>query len=144
MLCELYTHFLINWAAMSALALVMMMLMSGSLFYVSYHNPSYTMWRTKSNPIYPPPSTVRSEIIQMLKGLVAATLCPALSLWLSQHGHSQAYCGMDGHSVSYHILTFFAIWLGTDFWSFYYHRLGHTYDFFWNQHRHHHKNRLRN
>jgi len=30
----------------------------------------------------------------MTKGLFSATLCPTLSLWLSHHGLSKAYCGV--------------------------------------------------
>ena len=60
----------------------------------------------------------------MLKGVGTATICPALSLWLSWHGYSSAYCGMGGFSWKYQIGTFFATWLASDFVEFYYHRCG--------------------
>lgn len=48
-----------------------------------------------------------------LKGLFAATLCPALALYLAQHGLSQAYCGFETYGWGYHIFSFFMIWIGT-------------------------------
>jgi len=138
MLCEISPNFLVTWFAMAAMALVMMFVLSGTLFYYSYHKPTYNTWRHKSNPQYPTPQMVKSEIVQMLKGLMSAAFLPALSMWLSNNGYSKAYCGFDKHSASYHLFTFFVIWFGTDLWSFAYHRLGHTYNFFWEQHKHHH------
>lgn len=58
----------------------------------------------------------------MLKGVGTATICPALSLWLSWQGYSTAYCGMGGYSWQYQVGTFFATWLASDFVEFYYHR----------------------
>ena len=81
-------------------------------------------WLNKTNPQFPPPSLVRDEILTMLKGVGTATICPALSLWLSWHGYSSAYCGMGGFSWKYQIGTFFATWLASDFVEFYYHRCG--------------------
>jgi lathosterol oxidase len=59
--------------------------------------------------------------------------------WLSARGQSQAYCGLPGeHGWNHLILSFFVIWIGTDFWEFAYHRLGHSFNSFWTIHRHHH------
>eukprot|EP00004_Rigifila_ramosa_P020374 TRINITY_DN5285_c0_g3_i1.p1 TRINITY_DN5285_c0_g3~~TRINITY_DN5285_c0_g3_i1.p1 ORF type:complete len:329 (+),score=97.89 TRINITY_DN5285_c0_g3_i1:25-987(+) len=140
MLCEVQIsgNFFVTWMTLNALALVALLTMSGSLFYVYYQRATFEKWQNKSNPKYPTPEIVRSEIIQMLKGMCSATLCPALSLYLAQHNHSQAFCGWGGYSVWYHLGTFLVCWIATDFWEFYYHRLGHTTQSGWDQHKYHH------
>uniref|UniRef100_A0A6B2LD44 Fatty acid hydroxylase domain-containing protein n=1 Tax=Arcella intermedia TaxID=1963864 RepID=A0A6B2LD44_9EUKA len=120
----------------------MLMGMSGALFYYYYVCPTYEKWVNKSNPNFPPPEKVRSEIITMCKGLLSATFCPSVALYLSQHGLSQAYCGSsDGkntYTTGYHIFSFLLIWIGVDLWEFWYHRLGHTTAYFWKLHKPHH------
>ncbi len=75
---------------------------------------------------------------QMLKGMLTATLCPALSLYLTRHNLSHAYCGIEPHGWLHFIGTFFIIWLGTDLWEFLYHYLGHKTAWGWANHKHHH------
>jgi lathosterol oxidase len=70
--------------------------------------------------------------------MVSATLCPTLALYLSRHGKSQAYCGVEPHGWGYLVFTFFVIWLGTDLWEWAYHYFGHSTKLGWEQHRHHH------
>jgi len=141
MLCEIQTwgNFLSTWLILSIAGLVAMFIMSGSLFWKYYMNPTFESWRYKSNPKYPEPEKVRDEILLMLKGLYSSTFCPALALFLSQHGYSQAYCGVENYGVGYLIGSFFFTWIFTDFWEFYYHRQGHTRVAFWNNHRFHHQ-----
>jgi len=117
--------------------------MSGLVFYKLYQKPTYETWCNKSNPKYPPIEMVREEIIQTAKGTASATLCPAISIWLTSQGYSQAYCGWGPspgvqYSGAYMFLTFLMVWFGNDFWSFYYHRMGHTTKLGWSQHRFHH------
>lgn len=81
---------------------------------------------------------VRDEIMQTLKSIAVATLCPALSLWLSRHGKSQAYCGDGGYGTPYLVLCFFIIWIGTDLYEFSYHYIGHVTAFGWENHKPHH------
>jgi len=92
----------------------------------------------KSNPIYPSADKVRDEIIQTLKGVASAALCPALSLWMNENNYAQGYCGMGEYSWGWLVSSFFIVWLSTDFYEFYYHRLGHLTNFGWVQHKHHH------
>jgi hypothetical protein len=66
---------------------------------------------------------------------VTATLCPALALYLAQHGGSQAYCGVGEHGWGYLCASALACWIGIDFFEFYYHHMGHTHAFFWAQHK---------
>jgi len=73
-----------------------------------------------------------------MKGMYSATICPAITLYLAQNGLSQAYCGWGEYSWGYLIFQFLFIWIGTDFYEFYYHRWGHTSKFGWNQHKNHH------
>lgn len=128
-------NFFTTWIALTVAAFVMMMLMSGSLFRVYYWRPTFETWQRKSNPEYPDPALVRREVLQMLKGMYTATLCPAIALHLSW---SKAYGGLGGHSVAYLIFTFFVVWIGSDLYEFAYHRLGHSYGFWWKQHKAHH------
>lgn len=74
----------------------------------------------------------------MLKGVASASLCPAMSLWLSAHGLSRGYCGVGDLGWGYLVFSFFVIWIGSDFYEFYYHRLGHITDMGWLQHKYHH------
>lgn len=78
---------------------------------------------------------VRDEIVQMLKGMLCTSVFPALSLYLAQndYGLSRAFCGWGGYSLSYHVISGLAVWLGSDFYEFLYHRLGHTDFRFWKQ-----------
>ena len=141
MLCEIALggNFMTTWACLTVLGLVSQMIMSGACFVKYYVRPTYEMWRWKTNPEYPTPAMVRDEIVQMLKGLVAATLCPTLSLWLSKHGRSQGFCGLsEQYGVGYHVFLFCAIWVGVDFFEYWYHHLGHRFTALWAVHKHHH------
>jgi len=131
-------NFFTTWAALTALAFVMMMLMSGTLFLRYYARPTFETWRWKSNPEFPAPALVRREVLQMLKGIYTATFCPALALHLVNAGWSKAYGGLGGRSAGYLIFTFFVVWIGSDLYEFAYHRLGHTFGFWWKQHKGHH------
>lgn len=123
---------------LAVLSFVLVFVISGISFYYLYVNPSFETWQHKSNPTFPPPEKVRDEIRQTAKGISCAVIFPALSLWLSDKGWSQAYCGVEPHGWGYLILTFFLTWIGSDFYEFYYHRLGHTTNWGWLQHKHHH------
>jgi lathosterol oxidase len=134
--------YVVTWAVVTLVTLVLIMLTSGPMFYY-YYWPSqvtYEKWTRKSNPNFPSPVKVRDEIVQMLKGLSAAALCPAMSLWLAARGTgTQTFCGWGGYSLSYHVGMFFFTWFVSDFFEFYYHYLGHKYHWFWVQHKEHHK-----
>jgi lathosterol oxidase len=143
MLCEigLWGNFWITWAALTTIGFALIVVMASIIFYFYYQHPTYEMWQQKSNPKYPPAEIVRSEIIQMSKGILSATLCPSLSLFLAQNGMSKAYCGTGPNGEygwGYHILCFLLIWIGVDFWEFFYHRVGHITTIGWSQHKHHH------
>ena len=89
----------------------------------------------QSNPAYPPVEKVRDEIIQMLKGMACSAIFPALSLYcaIKDNGLSKAFCGWGGWGLQYHLFSMFVIWLGSDFYEFAYHRLGHVDFRFWKQ-----------
>ena len=131
-------NFFITWLVLTLLAGVLMAVMSGSLFLLYYARPTFETWQRKSSPDFPAPALVRREVLQMAKGLYTATLCPALALHLVDAGWSKAYGGLGGHSVGYLVMTFFVVWIGSDFYEFAYHRLGHTVAFCWKQHKAHH------
>ena len=146
--------FLATWAAFTVTAVVAVFATSGPLFY-HYYWPSkvtYEKWSRKSNPEFPSPEKVRDEIVQMLKGVVCAALCPAASVCLAVAGGgwTKAYCGAatpwggggeggDWAGVGFHAWTFAWVLLASDFWEFYYHYLGHQHKILWNNHKHHHK-----
>lgn len=131
-------NFVTTWIVLSVLAFALMMVMSGSLFLRYYARPTFETWQRKSNPEFPDPAMVRREVLQMLKGMYTATFCPALALHLVNEGWSKAYGGLGGHSVGYLVFTFFVVWIGSDFYEFAYHRLGHTFSFWWKHHKGHH------
>lgn len=140
LLCNisLFSNFFGTWALLSVLGLVSILGMSAVIFVKYYVHPTYDTWRRKSNPVYPKPHMVREEVLQMLKGLGTATLCPALTLYLSQRGVSHGYCGMGGRSLAYNAATFVATVVLSDLYEWYYHRLGHLYKPFWAHHKAHH------
>jgi len=131
-------HFLLTWLVLTVIAFGMTMAMSGALFVRDYVHPTFERWQRKSSPQYPKPAMVRREVLQMLKGIYTATLCPAIALHLVDAGVSQAYGGLGGHGWGYLVFTFFFVWIGSDLYEFLYHRLGHTRAFWWSQHRPHH------
>jgi lathosterol oxidase len=124
---------------LSLIAVVVLIVFSTLIFYHYYVKITFEKWLQKSNPKYPLPIGVRTEIILMLKGLLSATLCPALTLHLMGREKLQGYCGVGEYGWKYLIITFFLIWLLTDFFEFFYHRLGHTIDVCWNIHKSHHQ-----
>jgi len=123
---------------------VLLTAVSGYTFWVYYANPTYEKWIHKSNPKYPSAEDVRLEITQMLKGMVTATFCPALSIYLAQTKTSRAFCGWKDSDGNYYgplsqFAMFIGIWLVTDFFEFFYHYLGHQFASLWKHHRFHHK-----
>lgn len=140
MLCEVAKrgNFFTTWLVLTLLALASMVIMSGFIFWRYYMNPTFEQWKRKSNPNYPSPQLVRKEVLQMLKGLVTAAACPAMALHLVDSGYSKAYCGTSTYGVGYLVLSFFIVWIGTDFFEFAYHRIGHVNRIAWKEHRHHH------
>src|SRR4051812_17283843 len=140
MLCEVahHTNFFVTWGVLTLLALVATMGMSAFIFRRFYWMPTFAQWRRKSSPEYPTPEHVRREILTMLKGCVTATICPAIALSAAQHGWGRAYCGVGPYGVGWLVTSFFIIWIGTDFFEFAYHRLGHVWRFAWKEHRAHH------
>eukprot|EP01135_Chromosphaera_perkinsii_P004966 Nk52_evm10s307 gene=Nk52_evmTU10s307 len=141
MLCELslWGNFWMTWFCLTGLAFVTLMLFSGSMFYYGYVAVTFEKWQYKSNPKFPAPSMVRMEIIQMLKGMATATMCPAFTLYLSQYGLSQGYCGVEPFGWGYLAFSFLVVWIGSDFLEFLYHRFGHTTRLGWEQHKFHHQ-----
>jgi lathosterol oxidase len=141
MLCEisLAGNFFTTWLILVCGTFASVMVMSGATFYALYWQPSYDTWVHKSNPRYPSAKVVKNEIFTMIKGLATAALCPSLALYLANTGHSKAYCGVtEEHPWSYLVGSFLVCWLVSDFFEFYYHRLGHTVRYFWGQHKAHH------
>lgn len=131
-------NFFTTWLALTVMALLMMVVMSGTLFYLYYSRPTYERWRRKTNPEFPSPVTVRREVLQMLKGVYTAAICPALALHLVDLGWSKAYGGLGGYGWGYLVISFFVVWIGSDFYEWAYHRLGHTRPLWWKQHKAHH------
>ena len=128
-----------TWLALSALGIAAVFFFSGSAFAAYYARPTFAQWRRKLSPDFPSPLKVREELLQTLKSIAVATLCPAASLWLAQHGGSKAYCGSGGHSALHHALQFAAIFLATDFYEFAYHYVGHSFKVSWDNHKAHHR-----
>ncbi|CAF3326689.1 unnamed protein product [Rotaria socialis] len=143
MLCEISSwsgnNFFLTWMILSLIALVVLIVFSTVIFYHYYVKITFEKWLQKSNPKYPPAVGVRTEIILMLKGLLSATFCPALTLYLMGRQKLHGYCGVGEYGWGYLVISFFIIWLSTDFFEFFYHRMGHTIDTCWNIHKSHHQ-----
>jgi len=151
MLCEatIWGSFWLTWGLLTVLGLISVFVLSGSVFWVYYINASFEKWQYKINPEFPAADKVRMEIIVMLKGLVAATFCPSLALYLARHQLSYAFCGLripqlesiESNFIhfSLEVAMFAFIWIFTDLWEFSYHYMGHKYDFFWSIHKDHHQ-----
>lgn len=139
MLCEIATNYgyFVLWIVMTVLAFISVLILSGSLFYPYYVKPTFEKWQYKNNPKFPTPQMVKKEIIQMCKGLAAATLCPAFALMASKWGVSQGYCGENDKAFSLFTQTVI-IFFFTDFAEYAYHWVGHRFNLFWNIHRFHH------
>jgi lathosterol oxidase len=139
-LCSISAHgnLFLTWAAITAIGLPLMFLLSLLLFRRFYWKPTFEQWQRKSNPEYPAPAMVRREVLQMLKGTAAATLPPALSLHLVNGVGSKAYCGVGELGVGYLVFSFLLVWIVTDLYEFAYHQLGHRLRVAWRQHKAHH------
>lgn len=142
MLCELHAlggSLVTTWALLSVLGVLAVALFSGSVFLAYYVRPTFEQWQRKINPAFPPAEAVRDEVLQTLKGLLTATVCPALSLYLAAHGRSKAYCGVSAeHGLAAQFAAFLAIWVVSDCYEWGYHYLGHRFAVLWDQHRSHH------
>jgi lathosterol oxidase len=139
MLCSVADSLLGTWFAMTAVGLVAVLTLSGVFFRHYYLSPTFEQWVNKTNPAFPPAESVRAEVLKTCKGILVATLCPAVSLALARRGLSQAYCGVGEHGWGYLIGTFAVVWVVADFYEFFYHRMGHTIAFWWGLHRSHHR-----
>jgi len=128
------------WLAISSSAFLTIMLSSGAVFYWLYwpSNVTYEKWRYKSNPNFPSVEKVREEIVTMVKGLCCSAILPSLSIYLLNTPYTQGFCGWGGYSLSYHVFSLVVLWVGSDFYEFSYHRLGHVSFPFWKHHKHHH------
>jgi lathosterol oxidase len=141
MICEIAhasDSFALTWLALTCVTLVSVAFLSFPPFYALYVKRSFETWQFKTCAKYPAPEMVRDEVIQMCKGVAAATLAPTASIFLTRLGLSQAYCGTGEHGVSWLVFCFFLVWVVSDFFEFFYHRLGHTTSWGWTQHRFHH------
>jgi len=138
--------FLMNWIMVTFFAAILIFLFSGFAFYKFYWptQVTYEKWMWKSNPKFPTPEKVRDEIVQTVKAICFAALCPALVFWLYAKGDASpvaqyAYCGTTPeYGAGYNLATFFLFWIGSDFWEFAYHFIGHKFSCMWNWHCHHH------
>lgn len=160
MLCEISESygFFITWITFTLLGLLSMLILSTMIFIPYYYKPTFERWQYKSNPVFPSPLLVKKEIIHMSKGLVVATLCPALTLFFTSLGYSKGYCGLSGDGLSGGgdgnpwnpfenrgvkplgiFIQTIIIFCFTDFYEYVYHYMGHKYSFLWSVHKHHHK-----
>lgn len=143
--------FLICWIVVAIFAFLSVIGFSGPCFYKLYwpSQVTYEKWRMKCNPKYPTPEKVRDEIVQTCKAVWCAALCPALTFWLYAKGASapeaqwglnfKGFCGTTPeYGWGYNLGCFFLFWLGSDFYEFFYHYIGHRFSCMWNWHRHHH------
>lgn len=140
-ICTIGSNFAATWAVITFLGFMSIASSSALVFKLYFVDASFQTWKCKINPVYPTPQKVRDEIVLMLKGLCFSALCPSISLYLSSRGLSQAYCTFsekNTYGVWYHLYQFVIITVVSDFYEWFYHRLGHIYKPCWEVHRHHH------
>lgn len=140
MLCEISSHgnLFTTWAALAVIGFLLAGAMSAVLFRLSYWKPAFERWQRKTNPEYPDPLMVRREVLMFAKGVAIAVMPAALALWLVHTGWSKAYCGLGDYGWGYLVFSFFAVWIGSDFLEFLYHRFGHLQRRMWREHKGHH------
>jgi lathosterol oxidase len=140
MLCEItaFGNPLATWLALSAMGIGSVVFLSLPPFVWLYVYPTYHKWTRKSNAFYPSADKVRDEIIQTIKGVWVGTFWPALSLYFTNKGWNQAYCGVEPYGWGWLAVSTLLIFLITDFLEWYYHRLGHTIEACWLKHKYHH------
>lgn len=131
-------NFLGIWLVMTLSGGGLCMLLSSITFARCYWKPTFEQWQFKSNPKFPPADKIRKEILQTAKCLSLSTLLPALSIYLTAQGQSQAFCGWGGRSLSWHVASAVLMFVGSDFFEWSYHMLGHKISFLWAQHKSHH------
>jgi len=140
------TSFLLCWVIVAFFSYLSVAGFSGTCFYKLYwpSQVTYEKWMWKSNPKFPTPEKVRDELVQTCKAVWCAALCPALAFWLYARGDEapvpfKGFCGTTPeYGWGYNLACFFIFWLGSDFYEFSYHYIGHRFACMWNWHRHHH------
>jgi Delta7-sterol 5-desaturase len=141
MICYLASSeisFLPLWGILSFLSLLTLSLCSTALFYWLYVTPSYSLWKYKINPKFPSIHKIKEEIIVMFQGILFSTICPAISIYLTRIGSGYGYCEIQQHGFLWLLISFFLVWVGSDFYEFFYHYLGHYYPLMWRLHKGHH------
>ena len=134
-------NFFVIWGLFWLSSCIITTCSSATVFWAYYakRNVTYARWTYKTNPKFPPVNKVRAEIVQFLKGLTAASLCPAIAAYLLKQGVGRGYLDMGQYGTWYEVLCFIVVLVASDLYEFYYHRLGHIYPVFWQHHRQHHK-----
>jgi len=132
-------NFLGTWIVMTFFGVATSMILSGTAFARLYWKPTFSQWQFKSNPKYPRPEHVRTEVLLTLKCISLSTIFPALSLYLRAHGQSQAFCGWGGRSMLWHAGTAVALLSFVDFFEWIYHYMGHQIPCLWQGHKSHHR-----
>lgn len=136
--------FLLNWVLVAISAGIFAASLSSYTFYKLYWPTQVTFekWCRKSNPKFPTPEKVRDEVIQAVKAMWCAALCPALAFWLYAKGdvapiRQYGFCGtMPEHGWRYDLYTFILFWIVSDFWELAYHHIGHRFRCLWKQQLH--------
>eukprot|EP00440_Ansanella_granifera_P049049 gb/GFBE01053141.1/.p1 GENE.gb/GFBE01053141.1/~~gb/GFBE01053141.1/.p1 ORF type:complete len:297 (+),score=63.35 gb/GFBE01053141.1/:1-891(+) len=143
MICEaanaLGENFFGMWIILTIFGIATAVIMSGITFARLYWKPTFEQWQYKSNPKYPKPEHVRTEVLLTLKCIALSTIFPALSLYLAAQGRSEAFCGWGGKSLFWHMGSMVALVFGIDFFEWAYHYAGHQVPALWKGHKSHHR-----
>mmetsp|Transcript_9198 Transcript_9198/g.22556 ORF Transcript_9198/g.22556 Transcript_9198/m.22556 type:complete len:389 (-) Transcript_9198:1129-2295(-) len=147
-LTQMPSSFFGIWLGLFMAGLFSIFTLSTLAFRKLYSQPTFASWQYKSSGKYPSVGYVRKEMYQTLKGVIFATILPALSIYLRNEPYMQGYCPADiadkpeeeQYFLSYSrlLFEFCVVVLATDFFEFVYHWSGHYFDHGWDVHRHHH------
>lgn len=137
--------FLGTWALLTVGGWIALIVTAGVPFHTHYMNPTYEKWLHKTNKKYPAPAAVRSEAYKSLMGVPFVTISPTLCLYMATTGlkvlglQSKAYCGFGKYGWGYEAFQLVFVLVGTDFFEWMWHNLGHRVDRLWEVHRPHHR-----
>ena len=128
-----------------ALFLILVPLTGGALGAVTIHHfrqlylkPTFETWKLKFNKKFPTVPDVSNEIIALTKCTLATIALLAVSVQLGLYGYSSLF---DLHKATWrqNVVNFAISFWVVDFYSYFYHFLGHKIPEAWAIHRFHHK-----
>ena len=103
-----------------------------------YLNPTFDTWKLKYNKVYPSVPAVTNEIIALTKCTLTTIMLLAFSVQLGIHGYNGLF-DVRKATIKDNVVNFIISFWAVDFYSYFYHFIGHKIPEAWTIHRFHHK-----